>query len=100
MAMSDPIADMLTRIRNAQLAEKASVSMPSSRLKVAIAAVLKEEGYVDDFAVRQADGKPTHRAHRTRLEARPADLPRLRRHSPCHERSRCRHRVDPEGRHD
>jgi small subunit ribosomal protein S8 len=55
MAMSDPIADMLTRIRNAQLAEKASVSMPSSKLKVAIAAVLKDEGYVEEFAVRQAD---------------------------------------------
>jgi small subunit ribosomal protein S8 len=53
--MSDPIADMLTRIRNAQLAEKASVSMPSSKLKVAIAAVLKDEGYVEEFAVRQAD---------------------------------------------
>lgn len=58
MAMSDPIADMLTRIRNAQLAEKASVSMPSSKLKVAIAAVLRDEGYVEDFAVRDADGKP------------------------------------------
>jgi small subunit ribosomal protein S8 len=51
MAMSDPIADMLTRIRNAQLAEKASVSMPSSKVKVAIAAVLKEEGYVEKFTV-------------------------------------------------
>lgn len=60
MAMCDPIADMLTRIRNAQLAEKASVSMPSSKLKVAIAAVLKDEGYVEDFAVRQSDdGKAT-----------------------------------------
>jgi len=58
MSMSDPIADMLTRIRNAQLAEKASVSMPSSKLKVSIAAVLKDEGYIDDFAVRQADNKP------------------------------------------
>jgi small subunit ribosomal protein S8 len=58
MAMSDPIADMLTRIRNAQLAEKASVSMPSSKVKVAIAAVLKEEGYVEKFVVNQADGKP------------------------------------------
>lgn len=56
MAMCDPIADMLTRIRNAQLAEKASVSMPSSKLKVAIAAVLKDEGYVEDFAVRQSEG--------------------------------------------
>ena len=57
MAMSDPIADMLTRIRNAQLAEKASVSMPSSKLKVAIAAVLKDEGYIEEFAVRQNEGK-------------------------------------------
>lgn len=59
MAMSDPIADMLTRIRNAQMAEKASVSMPSSKLKVAIAAVLKDEGYIDDVTVNQNDGKPT-----------------------------------------
>jgi small subunit ribosomal protein S8 len=58
MSMSDPIADMLTRIRNAQLAEKASVSMPSSKIKVAIAAVLKDEGYVDEFAVLPGDGKP------------------------------------------
>ncbi len=55
MAMSDPIADMLTRIRNAQLAEKASVSMPSSKVKVAIAAVLKDEGYVEEFVVRKSD---------------------------------------------
>ena len=55
--MSDPIADMLTRIRNAQLAEKASVSMPSSKVKVAIAAVLKDEGYIEDFGVAQAEGK-------------------------------------------
>ena len=59
MSMSDPIADMLKRIRNAQLAEKASVSMPSSKVKVAIAAVLKDEGYVDEFAVAANDGKPT-----------------------------------------
>jgi small subunit ribosomal protein S8 len=57
--MSDPISDMLTRIRNAQQAEKASVAMPSSKLKVAIAKVLKDEGYVEDFAVREAEGKPT-----------------------------------------
>ena len=61
MSMSDPIADMLTRIRNAQLAEKASVSMPSSKVKVAIAAVLKDEGYVEDFAVLPADGAAVHR---------------------------------------
>ncbi len=52
MAMSDPIADMLTRIRNAQLVGKLSVSMPHSKLKAAIAAVLKEEGYIDSFEVK------------------------------------------------
>ena len=57
MSRSDPIADMLTRIRNAQLAQKNSVAMPASKLKVAIAAVLKDEGYIDDFAVRDAEGK-------------------------------------------
>ena len=51
MSMSDPIADMLTRIRNAQMVEKPSVSMPSSKLKIAIAQVLKDEGYVDGYAV-------------------------------------------------
>jgi small subunit ribosomal protein S8 len=58
MSMSDPIADMLTRIRNAQSTNKVSVSMPSSKLKCAIAAVLKDEGYVEDFSVQNADGKP------------------------------------------
>ena len=58
MSMTDPIADMLTRIRNAQMAEKAAVTMPSSKLKVAIAGVLKDEGYIDDFAVRQNGSKP------------------------------------------
>jgi len=59
MSMSDPIADMLTRIRNAQLAEKLSVAMPSSRVKASIAQVLKDEGYIDDFKVRDEDGKST-----------------------------------------
>jgi small subunit ribosomal protein S8 len=60
MSMNDPISDMLTRIRNAQMAEKATVSMPSSKLKVAIAEVLKEEGYVDGFKVEQGEpGKAT-----------------------------------------
>jgi len=58
MSMTDPVADMLTRIRNAQMAQKNAVAMPSSKLKLAIAAVLKEEGYIDDFAVRANDGKP------------------------------------------
>jgi small subunit ribosomal protein S8 len=58
MSMSDPIADMLTRIRNAQGVEKAVVTMPSSKLKVAIATVLRDEGYIDGFAVRGEQGKP------------------------------------------
>ncbi len=57
MSMSDPIADMLTRIRNAQSVEKASVSMPASKVKAAIAQVLKDEGYIDGFQVKSADGK-------------------------------------------
>jgi small subunit ribosomal protein S8 len=57
MSMSDPIADMLTRIRNAQMAEKTAAAMPSSNVKVAIARVLKDEGYIEDFAVRAVEGK-------------------------------------------
>jgi small subunit ribosomal protein S8 len=57
--MSDPISDMLTRIRNAQMAEKITVSMPSSKIKAAIAKVLQDEGYVDGFKVVDHDGKPT-----------------------------------------
>jgi small subunit ribosomal protein S8 len=57
MSMSDPIADMLTRIRNAQSVAKAAVTMPSSKLKVAIAQVLKDEGYIDGFAIRDNEGK-------------------------------------------
>ncbi len=58
MSMSDPIADMLTRIRNGQQAQKSIVAMPSSKLKIAIAKVLQEEGYIDGFSVREAGGKP------------------------------------------
>jgi small subunit ribosomal protein S8 len=56
--MSDPISDMLTRIRNAQQSEKQTVTMPASKLKSAIATVLKDEGYIDDFTVRENGGKP------------------------------------------
>ena len=57
MSMSDPIADMLTRIRNAQMVEKPVVVMPSSKLKIAIAQVLKDEGYIDGFVVKSDAGK-------------------------------------------
>jgi len=58
MTMQDPIADMLTRIRNAQRANHPTVSMPSSKLKASVCEVLKREGYIDDFGV-VADAKPT-----------------------------------------
>ncbi len=56
--MTDPIADMLTRIRNGQTANKAKVTMPASSKKQAIAEVLKAQGYISDYAVEDVDGKP------------------------------------------
>ena len=55
MSMSDPIADMLTRIRNAQMVEKPTVTMPFSKLKASIAKVLKDEGYIEGFLVREGE---------------------------------------------
>ena len=59
MSMHDPIADMLTRIRNGQRARKQSVFMPFSKLKEAIAKVLKEEGYIESYTVENRENKPT-----------------------------------------
>ncbi len=59
MSMNDPIADMLTRIRNAQMTTKKTVTMPSSKVKVGIAGVLKDEGFINDFNVIANDKKPT-----------------------------------------
>lgn len=56
--MTDPIADMLTRIRNAMMAKHPRTSMPMSRIKMEIARILKDEGYIDDYARSEADGKP------------------------------------------
>jgi small subunit ribosomal protein S8 len=58
MSMTDPIADMLTRIRNAQMTERAVVAMPSSKVKVAIAKVLKDEGYIEGFKISGEQVKP------------------------------------------
>jgi small subunit ribosomal protein S8 len=55
--MTDPIADMFTRIRNAQMIGHVDVSMPASKVKFEIARVLKEEGYIEDFARRDQEGK-------------------------------------------
>jgi|TARA_B100000902_G_scaffold215067_1_gene204513 small subunit ribosomal protein S8 len=56
--MHDPIADMLTRIRNGQMRNKVTVSMPASKIKKSIAAVLKDEGYIEDFSLTDNNGKP------------------------------------------
>jgi len=58
MSMTDPIADMLTRIRNGQARGKITISMPSSKQKLAIAELLKEEGYIADLSVDAGEGKP------------------------------------------
>ena len=58
MSMSDPISDMLTRIRNAQAVQKATVQIPASKVKTGIASVLKDEGYISDFRDSEIDGKP------------------------------------------
>ena len=58
MSMSDPISDMLTRIRNAQAVQKATVQIPASKVKTGIASVLKKEGYINDYRDSEVDGKP------------------------------------------
>ena len=70
MSMQDPLADMLTRIRNAQMAEKSVVSMPSSTLKVAVAKVLKGEGYIADFQI-SSEVKPQLTIELKYFEGRP-----------------------------
>jgi small subunit ribosomal protein S8 len=69
--MTDPIADLLTRIRNGQSASKLEVSLPSSRLKCAIAQVLKDEGYIAGFSTADEDGKPVLTIDLKYYEGRP-----------------------------
>ncbi|MBA3599408.1 MAG: 30S ribosomal protein S8 [Methylibium sp.] len=92
MSMSDPIADMLTRIRNAQMVEKAVVVMPSSKLKLAIAQVLQDEGYIDSFAVKSEGFKPQLEIGLKYYAGRPVieriervSRPGLRVYKGCHE---------------
>ena len=59
MSMTDPIADFLTRIRNGQSSGKTEINAPTSKVKVAIAKVLKDEGYIEDFSASDVEGKPT-----------------------------------------
>ena len=113
MSMSDPIADLLTRIRNAQMVAKPTVSIPSSKVKVAIAQVLKDEGYIDGFQVKTESGKSELVITLKYYAGRPV-IERIERvsrpglrvykssasHSAGPERPRCRHRHDPPGRDD
>ncbi len=71
MSMTDPIADMLTRVRNALAAGKLSVTMPSSKQKIAIANLLKDEGYINDVSVKDIDGKPVMEVSLKYYEGRP-----------------------------
>jgi len=71
MSMTDPIADMLTRIRNGLASAKTEVVMPSSKLKKSIAQVLKDEGYITDFSVQDIDGKPVMKVALKYYEGRP-----------------------------
>jgi len=71
MSMTDPIADMLTRVRNALAAGKLSVAMPSSKQKLAIAKLLKDEGYINDVSVQDIDGKPVMEIALKYYEGRP-----------------------------
>jgi len=71
MSMTDPIADMLTRMRNALNAGKVSVTMPSSKQKQAIAKLLKDEGYVNEVSVKDIDGKPVLEIALKYYEGRP-----------------------------
>lgn len=71
MSMTDPIADFLTRIRNGQAAGKSEVSMPSSKIKLAMAQVLKDQGYIDEFGVSTEDGKSSLRISLKYYQGRP-----------------------------
>lgn len=81
MSMQDPISDMLTRIRNAQMAGKTVVDVPASKLKAAVANVLKEEGYIADFNDAEADGKAVLRVDLKYYEGKPviAEIDRVSR---------------------
>jgi small subunit ribosomal protein S8 len=71
MSVNDPIADMLTRIRNGQKAAKAAVGMPSSQAKVAVCRILKQEGFIEDYAVSAAGDKATLNVTLKYYEGRP-----------------------------
>lgn len=71
MSMSDPIADFLTRIRNAQMAQMPDVSCPSSKIKVALSEVLQDEGYINGYAVSEEGGKPVIKVELKYFQGKP-----------------------------
>jgi small subunit ribosomal protein S8 len=71
MSMTDPIADFLTRIRNGQSSGKPEVNVPASKVKLAIAQVLKDEGYIEDFSAKEEEGKPTLAVQLKYFQGRP-----------------------------
>ena len=75
MSMTDPIADMLTRVRNANSAFKATTTMPSSKKLVEIARILKEEGYIEDYRVIEASRRTSSRSRSSTARARSARSP-------------------------
>ncbi|PID55011.1 MAG: 30S ribosomal protein S8 [Gammaproteobacteria bacterium] len=81
MSMQDPISDMLTRIRNAQMAGKTDVDVPASKLKASVAAVLLEEGYIASFEKVEVDGKSVLRVALKYYEGKPviAEIDRVSR---------------------
>ena len=83
MSMQDPLADMLTRIRNAQMAGKPTVEMPASKLKAAVASVLKDEGYIGAFEALEREGKPRLAIELKYYEGKPviAEIDRISRPS-------------------
>lgn len=71
MSMTDPIADLLTRIRNGQTSGKPEVNVPTSKVKLAIAQVLKDEGYIEDFSATDVEGKPHIKVQLKYFQGRP-----------------------------
>lgn len=113
MTMTDPVADMLTRVRNASLAHHDSTEMPSSKIKVNLAKVLEQEGYIEGYSVEPTEPQPTltvrlkYGPNRERvitglrhLEARPARVREADRDPARARRARRRHPVDQRGARD
>ena len=71
MSMSDPIADFLTRIRNAQMAQMPEVSCPSSKIKIALSKVLQDEGFINGYSVQEEEGKPVLNVELKYFQGRP-----------------------------